>query len=144
MAIDKPRQIVVGYDGSDYSDEAVRAACALAGDGSRVTVVTAYHVPPELTAFEFFEEVVGAFKSSAEEVSRAARGAASEGPFEVEYVTAQGAPAQVLAECAAKRDADLVVVGSHGVGRMRAALGGVTSKLLHDAPCPIVVVPKGD
>lgn len=109
-----------------------------------MTVVTAYHVPPEISGFEFFEDVAGAFRASAEEVSRSARDAVPEGSFETEFVTAEGAPAEVLSKVADERKADLVVVGSHGVSRVRAALGGVTSKLLHDAPCPVVVVPKGE
>jgi nucleotide-binding universal stress UspA family protein len=140
--LNAPREIVVGYDGSDHAREAVRRACAIAGEGSRVTIVTAYRVPPEIRSYEFFEDLVGAFKDSAEEVLRSARDAVPDGPFEVEFVAAEGAAAEVLASWASERRADLVVVGSHGIGRLRAALGGVTTKLLHDAPCPVVVVPK--
>jgi nucleotide-binding universal stress UspA family protein len=137
-----PREIIVGYDGSEHAREAVRRACALAGEGSRITVVTAYHVPPEIATFEPFEDLRRAFASSAKEVLETARGEVPEGPFQVEFVTREGTPAEVLTAVAAERGGDLVVVGSHGVGRLHAALGGVTSKLLHDAPCPIVVVPK--
>jgi nucleotide-binding universal stress UspA family protein len=139
--VSTPREIVVGYDGSEHAREAVREACAVAGEGSHVTVVTAYRIPPEIRSYEFFEDLVGVFKEGAEEVSRSAREAVPDGPFEVDFVTAEGSPHEVLASCAAERGADLVVVGSHGVGRFRAALGGVTSKLLHDAPCPVLVVP---
>jgi nucleotide-binding universal stress UspA family protein len=135
-------EIVVGYDGSEYSREALRRACTMAGPGSRVTVVTAYRIPPEIRSYEFFQDLVGTFEESAKEVLESAREVVPDGPFEVEFVTREGTAADVLASCAAERRADLVVVGSHGVGRLRAALGGVTSKLLHEAPFPVLVVPR--
>ena len=63
-----PREIVVGYDGSAYAIGALRRACALAGEGSHVTVLTAYRIPPEFHSYEFFEDLVGAMEGSAEEL----------------------------------------------------------------------------
>lgn len=137
-----PQEIVVGYDGSEHSLEALQQACAVAGEGSHVTVVTAYRIPPELRYHEFFQDVVAVFEDSAEEILDSAREAVPDGPFEVDFVASEGSAAEAIAACAAERGADLVVVGSHGVSRLHAALGGVTTKLLHDARCPVLVVPK--
>lgn len=60
--------------------------------------------------------------------------------YELELV--DGRPAEALARIAAARDADEIVVGSRGFGRLRAALGSVSHELLHDAPCPVVVIPE--
>jgi nucleotide-binding universal stress UspA family protein len=137
-----PREIVVGYDGSEHADEALRRACAVADERSHVTVVTAYRVPPEIRHYEFFEDLLAVFRESAEDLLRSAREAVpADGPVEIDFVAVEGSAAEALASCAAKRGADLIVVGSHGVGRLRAALGGVTSKVLHDAACPVLVVP---
>jgi nucleotide-binding universal stress UspA family protein len=44
----------------------------------------------------------------------------------------------------ASHDSDLVVVGSRGGGGFaRLAVGGVSSKVIHHAACPVVVVPTG-
>jgi nucleotide-binding universal stress UspA family protein len=139
-----PGEIVVGFDGSDHAREALRRACALAAEGSSVTVLTAYRIPPEVRQYEFFEDLVGAFRQAAEETLAGAREIVPDGaPFEVRYVTAEGAAAVVLAACARERGADLIVVGTRGLGRLRAALGSVTMRLLHDPPCPVLVVPVG-
>jgi nucleotide-binding universal stress UspA family protein len=55
---------------------------------------------------------------------------------------AEGRPADVLA--AAAREADLLVLGSHGHGRMRhTVLGSVSEECVRKATCPVVVLPVG-
>jgi len=50
-----------------------------------------------------------------------------------------GDPAEEL--IAASRDADLVVVGSRGIGGFASLLmGSVSSKVTHHAACPVVVI----
>jgi nucleotide-binding universal stress UspA family protein len=54
-----------------------------------------------------------------------------------------GEPAPVLLHEAA-RDADLLVVGSRGQGPLRRALfGSVSSVLVREALCPVLVFPRG-
>jgi nucleotide-binding universal stress UspA family protein len=39
---------------------------------------------------------------------------------------------------------DLLITGSRGYGPLRATLvGGVTGRLLREAACPVIVVPRG-
>ena len=59
-----------------------------------------------------------------------------------EPVVAVGAPEEVLAE--ESQTADLVVVGSRGYGPHRAVLlGSVSGRLVREAACPVIVVPRG-
>jgi nucleotide-binding universal stress UspA family protein len=52
-----------------------------------------------------------------------------------------GSPAHQIAEVARMSDADLLVVGSHGRSRVRDAVpGGVTQRLLGQAPCPVLIL----
>jgi nucleotide-binding universal stress UspA family protein len=54
----------------------------------------------------------------------------------------EGKPAEVLS--AAARPADLLVLGSHGHGRMRhTVLGSVNEECVRKASCPVVVIPVG-
>ena len=58
----------------------------------------------------------------------------------MEPVVRLGAPAQVLLDEA--QDADLLVVGTRGLGGFRGLLlGSVGQQCAHHAPCPLVIVP---
>jgi nucleotide-binding universal stress UspA family protein len=51
-------------------------------------------------------------------------------------------PAHEIVETARRQDADLIVVGAHGRSWISGVLlGSVAYRLLHSAPCPVVVVP---
>jgi nucleotide-binding universal stress UspA family protein len=65
-----------------------------------------------------------------------------EGLAGVERRVSIGFPAGRLADVAAEERAELVVVGSRGRGRIKAALlGSVSNDLIGVAPCPVLVVP---
>ena len=58
---------------------------------------------------------------------------------QAEMVHARGNAAQVLIE--ASKDADLVIVGSRKTNRFRRlVLGSVSSRVVHDAACDVLVV----
>lgn len=51
-------------------------------------------------------------------------------------------PADLIAGVAKDVDADVIVVGTRGHGRVAGMLlGSVTQRLLHVAPCPVLAVP---
>ena len=55
-----------------------------------------------------------------------------------------GHAARTIAEIAKEVGADLIVVGTHGYGRLaNALLGSVTMGLLHAGVCPVLAVPTG-
>ena len=56
-------------------------------------------------------------------------------------VSATHSPATLIAEAAEELDADLVVIATHGRGSAGSALlGSVAKALLHEAPCPVLVI----
>jgi nucleotide-binding universal stress UspA family protein len=60
----------------------------------------------------------------------------------VETVIRQGMAHDEIVGLAKERQADIIVVGMHGHGFMVHALSGsTTERVLHHAPCPVLVVP---
>jgi nucleotide-binding universal stress UspA family protein len=52
-----------------------------------------------------------------------------------------GDPAKVILHCAEEEQADLIVIGSHGVGDLKSLLlGSVSHKVIEQSTCPCVVV----
>ena len=138
-----PRRIVVGFNGSDGARRALEEVPRIAPPGAAVAVVYAHRPPPELKHYEFFEDVLADLDRAAAETVESARPVFEGGDLDVRYEVREGAPAEVLAAVAREGGADLIVMGSRGLGRVRAAIGSTVLDLLHDAPCPVLVVPPG-
>src|SRR5512146_699654 len=141
------KTIVVGIDGSAGSVRALEFALAEARlRGASVKAVEVWHVPaavhsggglaPVVTDPDEFE---GFARDRLSEVLEAA--AEDAAGVEIESVVREGQPAEVLVEEA--EDAELLVVGSRGLGGFRGLLlGSVGQQCAHHARCPVVIVPK--
>lgn len=142
------RNVVVGTDGSETAERAVREAAELAGAfGARLTVVTAYAPgegvsPQELEAAP--EDVRWRLVDAggAEDLATHAKQVAREaGATDVQTRVASGDPASALIDVAEDTLADVIVVGSKGMtGASRFVLGSVPNKVSHHAPCDVLIV----
>jgi nucleotide-binding universal stress UspA family protein len=132
------RRIVVGFDGSEHATAAVRWALAFAGESATVGVVTAIDAAPWIDAGlarEMFRDEI-----DAQEAEAVAAVAALDPGGRADHAITFADPRRALAEASA--DADLVVVGARGRGRIASELlGSVATWLLHDASGPVAVVP---
>jgi nucleotide-binding universal stress UspA family protein len=135
--------IVVGYDGSDASRAAVTVAARRAGRRGKVFVVHAFELPPDFLGWPNFDRLL----TEREEHGRALLDAlpltGNDELIDTEYETELigGPAAQAIAEVARARDADEIVIGARGLGRVRALLGSVSHELLHLADRPVLVIP---
>jgi nucleotide-binding universal stress UspA family protein len=138
--------IIVGVDGSSHSHRALIRA---------IKEAAVHHAP--LTVLTVHQAVVGysgspvVYPEDKIETERAREAAQAEtdktlaevGELRPESVTVQavhGVPTEVLID--ASRDADMIVLGSRGVGGFgRLLVGSVTSQVAHHAACPVLIVP---
>jgi nucleotide-binding universal stress UspA family protein len=62
-------------------------------------------------------------------------------PVRIETVVATGDPAQQIMENAEKKDCDLIILGSRGMGPVRGViLGSVSQKVLNNTQRPVLIV----
>jgi len=139
--------IIVGVDGSPGAHRALDWAMKEAADRhAHLTVVAVHEVP--MNGWTGHPDLLGAdaaalqqTRQAAEEVvSKASAQLGESRPASVTLHAANGFPAEELIK--ASRDADLLVVGSRGVGGFtRLMMGSVSNQVVHHAHCPVVVVP---
>lgn len=129
------KRILIATDGSPASAEALELGIELAGEQS--TPVTIVHVIPvnELHHGPAFEN------PEQDEILGDAAAKARAGGVEPELKLLSGDAAQEISWLADNVDADLVVIGSRGLGRVHGALlGSVSRAVLADCKRPVVIV----
>lgn len=137
------KRILWATDGSKAADHALTFARELAGaDGASLEIV---HVVQKIATsgehalgwYADEEKVAGKTQQIAADLTAAGIRTT------LKIVTHVGPqPAHQIADLAREADADLIVVGTRGHGALAGlVVGSVTQRLLHVAPCPVLVVP---
>ena len=141
-------RIVVGTDGSETADEAVRQATDLAKmAGARLSIVSAYEPVGERRVKDEQRDApadvqheIGPRENVNIVLNAAAATAKGEG-IEVQTHPVEGDPAEAILSVAEETKADLIVVGNKGMtGARRFLLGSVPNNVSHHAPCSVMIV----
>lgn len=138
--------IAVALDGSPEGWAALETAISLAqGAGASILILTvvepATYGYSEALGVLSAEGVDSMERAEAERVISVAEARTPEAVATRAHLL-DGHPGRALAEAAG--DADLLVCGSRGYGPIRHTVLGSTSKsLIANAPCPIMVLPRG-
>ena len=144
-------KILLAVDGSTYSDAAVAEIVKRPWpSGSELKVITASEVPimvgiePWAAAPEYFEKLEKGIRLAAQDVINRAMEklkAIADKTLKVSTEIIEGAPRQVIVDEAEKWHADLIVMGSRGLGAWnRLVLGSVSSGVVHHAKCSVEIV----
>jgi nucleotide-binding universal stress UspA family protein len=140
----RPTTIGVGYDGGDEARHALRLAGKLAkASGAHVRILAAVATPIRATTVAAYE---ADWIDAAREESRAEVDEAEEILGRMGVVTASsevvvGLAVEELTELS--HDVDLIVVGSRGWGPVkRLLLGSTSERLVREAACPVIAVPR--
>jgi nucleotide-binding universal stress UspA family protein len=142
------RSIIVGTDGSETANEAVRQATELAkAVGARINIVSAFEpvgnqrlreerqqVPEDMQwMVNEREDVEATLNQAGEQIQSAG--------VQVETFSRQGDPADAILDVAEEQNADLIIVGNKGMtGAKRFLLGSVPNKVSHHAPCSVMII----
>ena len=128
------KRILIGYDGSECSRRALEFAASLADDQDEVILATVAPVsfggPDPLFGDEqkrLLEEGKGLLAAQGVD-------AGTIGPLDEDAASG-------LVRTAKETGADLIVVGTHGLGTLRRlALGSVAASVVQHATCSVLVV----
>jgi nucleotide-binding universal stress UspA family protein len=134
--------IVVGYDGSDHADRALDRAIELGSEGAQLVVVSAAPLTTPTRDPALGTSSVDPIEAESARGSLAkARARLADGGVQGRTVEAHSDPADALVEQAQTDGADLIVVGTRGLNTaQRVLLGSVSTKVVHHAPCDVLVV----
>ncbi|MGI9622447.1 MAG: universal stress protein, partial [Acidimicrobiales bacterium] len=119
----KLQTLVVGFDGSVDALEALDTAIQLAGDESVVHVVTAYHYPSDQEIADLIATLPDEYAADFDRIAvprqhlRQAERALEGAGIDHKGYLVEGEPAGVILDIAESTNANLVVVGSRGLGR---------------------------
>jgi nucleotide-binding universal stress UspA family protein len=141
--------IIVGVDGSGYSRRALEWAMHEAA--LRHGPLTVLTVHPAIVGYfggvvtgpgdiDLTEQAQAAVKAEADKVLAGLDGPR---PESVTIKAVHGFPVEELV--AASKDADMVVLGSRGVGGFtRLMMGSTAGQVVQHAHCPVLIVPPED
>lgn len=135
------RNILVAYDGSPDAERALDQAIALARDQhALLTLLTV--VPPQSAFAALSPAAAEEAQRCRADSDRVLRTAADGVPSDLSVTTLLlgGPPARRIVERAREGGHDLIVMGSHGRGRLGGVLlGSVSQQVLHHSPVPVLL-----
>lgn len=142
----KMDKLLLASDGSEFSEGAIREAISLAKTCSSKLYVVSVAEVPDIREFAdtyplaAVEKLETAIREHLESVKERAK---KEG-VSCEIILSRGPePYKYIVDEAAKNNVELIIMGRHGrTGITRIMMGSVTAKVIGDAPCKVLVVPR--
>ncbi len=140
------KQIVIATDGSEGGRAAVEDGLELArSTGAAVTLLCVRFAPPPIVGDPIYKRALHEGLAKARTVLEQAGAAAVETGVTYDTVILEGDPAREIVDLARARKADLIVVGSRGLGAVAGAmLGSVSNAVVHRADRPVLVTKPHD
>lgn len=139
--------VLAAIDFSPHGDTVIARAAELARAlGADLTLLHVAAPDPEFVGFEVGPQTVRDSRAHTLELERRELHRVAEELRDAGLPTRAflfaGSTAEKICEEAAQRNADLIVVGTHGRSALaNAFVGSVSRGVIRDAPCPVVVVP---
>ena len=150
----KYQDILCPHDGSRYARKAWQEAVTIAKTfGSKIFLLTVIETPNSKQPGLFFGYSRGSatqmdvenftsqvFEHTNSQLQRLVYEAKKEG-IDVEYKVISGYPKKTILEFAKKKNIDLIIIGSQGLGGIKKlVLGSVVSGVVTKSNCPVLIV----
>jgi nucleotide-binding universal stress UspA family protein len=134
--------IIYATDGSEHAKKALAYARDLARfHQSALYVVHAYAPLLDLKSFGDYDDIIALRIAQGHEIIDEALEELSAYDIDVHTELLEGPMAETIIRIAEVRNADLIVIGARGLGRLQGLLlGSVSQKVIQHAPCPVLVV----
>jgi nucleotide-binding universal stress UspA family protein len=138
----REKHVVIATDGSAGGRAAIEEGLALAESmDAQVTFVSVRPAPSPVLGDPYYQRALARELERSRAALAAAVELAEERGIACDAEPLEGDPAEEIAQLARDRQADLVVVGSRGLGPFRGALmGSVSSGVVRRAGRPVFVV----
>lgn len=135
------KTILVPVDGSDTSAKAAATAVEIAkGCGAEINFLYVSNVNQLAINACLSEAVLDAVNKAGAEILDASMKLVPDG-VKKQAFTETGSPTIVILEIAKKYNADMIVMGSRGLGVVKGVLlGSVSQYVVEQAACPVLVV----
>jgi nucleotide-binding universal stress UspA family protein len=139
------QHVLIAVDGSPSSHHAANQGFGLARQtGAKVTLAFVLESPPVIPVGPLSGYVMTSPPRTDADLEKARaelKSLAKDAGVPVETRVELGAPADVLCELADRLAVDLLVIGARGLSAgTRWLLGSVSDRVVHHAPCPVLVV----
>jgi nucleotide-binding universal stress UspA family protein len=136
------KNIVLAFDGSEYSRRALQYAKTLAERfEATLWLVHIFAHTSDLLGYEDYEKLYAKRKASGQTLITEALQELSNTGLDVKEQLEEGPEAESILNIAKKCQADLIVMGTRGHGTLKGLLvGSVSRKIIHHATCPVMVV----
>jgi nucleotide-binding universal stress UspA family protein len=137
-------KILVPVDGSDNSKRALEEAVSMAkSKGASVTIVHVIDLPPTVyvESQKLLDQLMTRFREESARVLGEYKTIAEKQGARTEIVVMEGDPAENIVRYATRKNFDMIVMGSRGLGRLKEmVLGSTSRKVLNGAKCPVLIV----
>lgn len=132
------RSILVALDGSAESWRGLEIAAGLARTSqARLTLVHAWEPVSPGIGEPYLQERISTRVTHGELLLETASAYIADLSPACELI--EGTPVQTILRAADVAQADLIIMGARGLGSVQAMLGSVSSRVLRQAPCPVLI-----
>jgi len=136
------KKILVPVDGSDYSMRAAEYSLELAKliDGE-IFLLHCRKTLPAVLGEPYYQKAVDDIMEQSNALIEPYQGLFQNIGIKFTYRILEGQPSDIISEVAEIEKCDMIVMGSRGHTNLEGLLlGSVTHRVLHMAPCPVLVI----